>query len=187
MDERARATGVHAAIGALLMLAYGWGMGGFSAVSSAGKVYLLAVDAFNAMLKFGGVAMAISAGVCLAGQRPGLLMDAIVSGLCGAIMIVCSLVWILSGGGFDIQDVFILIFGGLFLSGAKRSFVEYGLSAKVAARPATATSTVEAPSAPHPASIRPTSLGALGEEPPPDGYLAALSKEEDEPPTASFE
>ena len=39
----------------------------------------------------------------------------------------------------------------------------------------------------HPASVRPAALPKDGEPPPPEGYLAALAKEKDEPPTASFE
>lgn len=187
MDERARATGVHAAIGALLMLAYGWGMGGFSALSSATATYVTAINVFNAMLKFGGIAMAITAGICLAGQRVGLVVDAVVAGLCGLIMVGCSLIWLTTGGGVDVQDILILIFGGFFITGARRSWADHqatgGTRAAVVARAATP----KEPGAPHPASIRPASLAGAEDSEPPEGYLAALSKEKDEPPTASFE
>jgi len=186
MDERARATGIHAAIGALLMLGYGWGMGGFSSLSSAGGFYIAAVSVFNGMLKFGGIAMAVSAAICLTGKAVGLLTDAVVSGICGLVMVGCAVIWIASGGGFDMQDLLILIFGGLFISGARRSLSEYRSVQPTAAPSVARAGNVES-QPPHPASIRPASLGGADDEPPPDGYLAALSKEKDEPPTASFE
>lgn len=187
MDERARATGIHAAIGALLMLGYGWGMGGFSALGSASNLYTAAVALFNGMLKFGGIAMAISAAICLTGRGAGLLTDALVSGLCGLVMVGCAIIWIASGGGFDMQDLLILIFGGFFVSGARRSLTEYRSRRSVNVPPMRRTRMVEPQPPPHPASIRPASLSGTDAEPPPDGYLAALSKEKDEPPTASFE
>ncbi|OWY71676.1 hypothetical protein B7486_08370 [cyanobacterium TDX16] len=186
MDERARATGIHAAIGALLMLGYGWGMGGFSALGSASNLYTAAVALFNGMLKFGGIAMAISAAICLTGRSVGLLTDAVVSGICGIVMVGCAVIWITSGGGIDMQDLLILIFGGLFVSGARRSLSEYRSVQPIAAPPVARAGSVES-QPPHPASIRPPSLSGADAEPPPDGYLAALSKEKDEPPTASFE
>ena len=187
MDERARATGVHAGIAALLLPAYGWGMGGFGDLSSAGAAYAAAIAVFNAMLKFGGIAMAITAAICLAGKRVGLVVDAVVAGLCGIIMVGCSLIWLATGGGIDFQDIMILIFGGLFISGARRSWADYqsagGARAAVVARAVTPKD----PEAPHPASIRPASLAGAEDTEPPEGYLAALSKEKDEPPTANFE
>jgi hypothetical protein len=101
-------------------------------------------------------------------------------------MVGCAIIWIASGGGLDMQDLLILIFGGFFVSGARRSLSEYRSVRPAAAPPVARARSVES-QPPHPASIRPASLTGADVEPPPEGYLAALSKEKDEPPTASFE
>jgi hypothetical protein len=187
MNPHARQIAPNSALVAVLMLAFGWVYGLSGASESA--LYNLTVEAFNWMLRVGGLAMAVVAGLCFMGRRAGLLLDFIVSGACAAVMLVCGVYWLgrwaadTKNVPFDLQDVLILVFGAVFARAALQSWSLYG-----AARP----STPEGPdvgeaAAPHPASVHPSGLPNAGEADPPGGYLSALSKEKGEPPGASYE
>lgn len=180
MHQNARQSAYQSAFAAALMLFYGWYIG-WTGISSD-DTYNLAVEVFKWNLKLGGAAMLVVAIVCFLGQRIGLLLDCLVSGACGIIMAACALIWLTRGRGFDIQDAIVLAFGFVFVRAAWVSWTLF-------AGPQTST-TVAAPPAPepiHPASIHPESLPMEHEPPPPDGFLAAMAKEKDEPPTASYE
>ena len=191
MNQHARDNAIWAGIAALLMLGYGWGMGGYSTASTYPPAYNFFIVLFNWTLKFGGVLLFVVAVVCVLGQRIGLLMDVFVSGMVGAIMVASAACWLgygITGVGFDMMDLLTLIFGFMFLSAARGCWVSYQATGGPR-RPAPLVPSI-APRAPepiHPASLHPDSLPKDGEPPPPDGYLAALAKEKDEPPTASFE
>jgi hypothetical protein len=187
------------------MLIIGWA---FAAKGvSPSTFYNTTVDIFFWSLRIGGIAMALAAALCAADFRAGLLVEALVSIACGALMVLIGIYWMIDAGGFDLQYLLYLIFGGGFIStaaGAMRNYRAIGL--QVGQRPpyeaeesSSRTDRVFSipqgggPSPPyraeavHPASVRPSSLPAEGEPAPPEGYLAALAKEKDEPPTASFE
>ena len=148
--------------------------------------------------------MAAVAITCFSGLRMALLLDTIVSGACGLIMVACPLYWMIHEGSLS-TDLVYLIFGGTFLNAARGCWASYASSsAPGVARPAATVSegpppdrrswlsipTLQPPAPPpkaeppHPASIRPKSISAGG-PPPPEGYLAALAKEDEEPPTAA--
>lgn len=186
MNHPARQNALWAGIGAMLMLYYGWRVG-FQGTTSS-DFYNATVEFFDWMLKIGGACLAVVAVLCFAGRRVGLLLDVFVSGICGTVMVLCALYWLgyglMHGSGVDLQDLLFLIFGGMFVSAARGCWTAYRASA-AAGRRQTIPTTVPSPPI-HPASVRPVSLPE-GDEPPPDGYLAALANEKDEPPRASFE
>ncbi len=189
MNQHARNNAVWAGIAAVLMLFFGWGRGLVGMTDD--DFYNTTVAVFEWMLKVGGFALLVVAGMCFAGLRAGLLVDVFVSGIVGLIMVLCSIYWLghgVTGGGFDIQDIMFLVFGFMFLNAARGCWVSYQATGGPR-RPAPLVPSI-APRAPepiHPASLHPDSLPKDGEPPPPDGYLAALAKEKDEPPRASFE
>jgi hypothetical protein len=203
----------YAGIAALMMLFFGW-FYGLSGISS-NAFYNLTVDVFTWTLRIGGLAMLAVAIVCYTGQTVGLLLDAIVSGLCGAIIFGCGAYWLidgLQGGGISINYLLYVIFGGMFLNSARANWQHWAASARPsdgfnASPPAVpldqSTRTAlprrlrargdspkpEPPNQPepvHPASVRPESLtDETG--PPPGGYLAALAREKEKPPQADYE
>lgn len=204
MNRDAKDNAVWTGIAAVLMLAYGWGIG--LRGTSDSEFHNATVAVFTWMLRTGGIALAAVTVVCALGWRVGLLFDAIVSGICGLIMAACAIYW-LTTRGFGLHYLLYLLFGGLFLSAARGCWRAYWLAARPAmskpppAPPAApprkwlGIETLEPPrpltpppkaEPPHPASIRPKSLGE-GNQPPPEGYLAALAKEDEQPPTASYE
>ncbi len=205
MNENAKGNAFWTALVAMLMLYYGWMVGGWVYPATASSTYITALDAFDWMLKIGGGCFLVVAIICLIGLRIGLLLDAIVSLACGLTFITCCAIWIV-GDGLNLQNLVYLAFGALFLNAARRTAGSFFAtrSCPAAAPGAVATGSTgrrgwfgagvpdappsaKPPEPPHPASIRPKSLPKDGEPPPPDGYLAALSKEDEEPPTASFE
>ncbi|MBN2559665.1 MAG: hypothetical protein JXQ75_01875 [Phycisphaerae bacterium] len=198
MSQDAKDNATWAGIAGLLMLVYGWGMG--LAGTSDDDFYNTTVAVFDWMLKIGGLCMVVVAVVCFAGQRTGLLIDVLVSGTCGLIMVLCGIYWLLNDGLY-IRYMLYIVFGGMFLKAARDCWLSYFASGAVPTGDAATNGAggrgwlgvkpLEPPKppnppkaeAPHPASIRPKSLPKDG-EPPPEGYLAALAKEEDEPPAA---
>jgi hypothetical protein len=205
MNQQAKDNAVWAGIAALLMLVYGWRYGTVG-ISDSG-FYNTTVAVFNWMLRIGGIGMAGVAIICFAGLRVGLLIDVLVSGICGLIMVACAGYWLLSGG-FGFNDLLFLAFGGMFLNAARGCWSAYAASGPAAVGGASAVGGPAAgggpsagrgwlgvkplqppkppspPEPPHPASVRPKTLPEDG-QPPPEGYLAALAKEDDEPPTAA--
>lgn len=206
MNQDAKDNAAWTGFAALLMLAYGYLATGWSYPAGATAFYLFTLSLFDWMLKIGGICLLATAVVCMFGLRLGLLLDTIVSGVCGLIMILCAGTWTLSGG-FGLFAALCLIFGGIYINAARGALASYLASASQGALPATAPAGEPAPAprrwfgsptppppakppppkaeAPHPATVRPKSLSADG-APPPEGYLAALAKEDEEPPNASY-
>ncbi len=197
MNEQAKGNAPWTALAALLMLYYGWAVGTIGISDS--DFYNTVVDVFNWMLRVGGVCLLLVAMICFAGLRIGLLLDALVSGICGLVIIFCAVVYI-KFDGLDLYYLLYVLFGGLFVNAARNAGASFlrtapgatgqgstGKQGWFGAKSSDAPTTAQPAEPPHPASIRPDSLPKDGEPPPPDGYLAALSKEDEEPPTASFE
>ncbi len=177
----------HAAVAAALMLLYGWL---FKAIGISGSdFYNAMVDLFFWTLRIGGLILALGAALCAAGTRWGLLVDFAAGGACGLIMALYAISGAIAGLGIGLQDLIILVFAvGLVhssLASLRTFLAERAPSKPRMAFQAKAPSPDAAPA--HPASIHPESLPEEGDAAPPEGYLAALSKEKDEPPTASFE
>lgn len=195
MNRHAKSNAIWTGIAALMMLYFGWGSSLVG--TSENAFYNTTVDIFTWTLRVGGICLVVVSAVCLAGLRVGLLLDALASGITGLSFVLCAAYWLAAGGGFDINDLLILIFGGMFLKSARECWTAYAASAadvQAAAptnrgwfgvKPLEPPKPPAKPEPPHPASIRPKSIPEGG-EPPPGGYLAALAKEDEEPPTASF-
>jgi hypothetical protein len=195
MNRKAKDNALWIGIVAVLMLYFGWGVGLVGISDNA--FYNTTVDIFYWMLKIGGICLLAAAILCFAGLRIGLLLDAVVSAVCGLIMVSCSAYWLIDEG-VNLQYVLYVLFGVMFLNAARRSWSSYtatgpgqpdepsGGQGWLGVKPLEPPKAPAPPEPPHPASIHPQSLPKDGEPPPPDGYLAALADEEDEPPTASF-
>jgi hypothetical protein len=187
MYEPARRNAINSLLVGVVLLAYGFYWSPIYLVDDTG-IHNTTITAFFWMLRLGGVVFILVAGLLYAGLRFALLLDALVTGACGLILGGCDLYWIAEDGP-DIQEALYLIFGLLFLNAAFGSFRLYrrGGSAESpvgASAAAGGQAAVPSDEPPHPASVRPDSLPQDG-SPPPDGYLAALSKEKGEPPDAS--
>jgi hypothetical protein len=206
MNQHARQNAFPVGIAAIVMLVYGFVFGGFSAAPDLGPFYETTIRVFNWMLRIGGVALVVVALLSMAGWTAALLCDFLISGVCGSIMAACGVYWTVQERGFDIQNLLILVFGALFVRSALASWSLFATREAAAAvdsgghesptrggwfsRNSTTAQAPREPAPPepiHPASIHPSSLPGEGEAPPEEGYLAALSKEDEEPPTASFE
>ena len=174
-----RANAANTAFAAILMLLYGWYFSGATGLSKD-PTYNAAVDVFPWALRGGGVLMLIAAIVSFMGLRVGLLIDSIATGLSGVALGACALVWLTKSPSIDVQDVVILVFSLILVRAA---WIAWQMFSGPPARPAPPPP----PDPIHPASLRPESLPKEGEPPPPDGYLSALAKEKEEPPTASYE
>src|SRR5215468_3059072 len=94
-DQRqaaARANAPGAAIGAALMLFYGFYVSPIGLGDS--QLYNASVDVFRWTLRIGGLALATIAAACFAGFVTALAIDAVVSGLIGIIFLCCALIWL---------------------------------------------------------------------------------------------
>ena len=182
MNKYAKQNAIQSAITAVVMLLYGFYLSatGWSSLVSD-DLYILAMEVFKWTLKGGGAAMLVVALLCFAGQPVGLLLDCLVSGACGLIMAACGAIWITRGKGFDLQDIVVLVFGVIFMRAA---WISWTLFAEA---PAEVPPPAPEPEPIHPASIHPEVLPKEGDAPPEEGFLAAMSKEKKEPPTASYE
>lgn len=186
MNQHAKQTAATTALAALLMLLYGWYQGGPQGVSNS-ALYNSSVEVFRWMLRVGGVAMLLTSAVCFVGRRVGLLLDFLVTGLCGAIMLGVGAIGLFAGGAAGMPDILVLIFGFVFLRAAWVSWSLYGEGPSGGGAFPVIAADPPQPERVHPASVHPDSLPREGDPPPPDGFLAALSKEKQEPPSASYE
>lgn len=182
MNAHARQNAFWAGLAALMMLYFGWVKTGEGISGNA--FYDTSVDVFYWMLKIGGILMLIVSAMCGTGVRAGLLLDVVVSGICGSVMVFCGVYWGVNNG-IDMYYLLYAVFGVMFLGSAKSCWVSYHASRPP---PPDVGPVVAPPPEPvHPASIHPASLPDDTQAPPPEGYLAALAKEDDDPPRASFE
>ncbi len=140
-----------------------------------------ATNLFFGMLIGGGAALLLVAAVCSTGRLVAILADSIVSFACGAIMIFYAVVWSFDGLGF--QNLLFLVLGFMLCRNGLACFDMYRrliITAPDANAPTAKSTPSQVPPAPHPASKASSALPKDGEPPPPEGYLAALSKEKDD-------
>jgi hypothetical protein len=112
---------------AALMLLFGlWLWDSITTSADAAPTYRVAVAAFQWVLLLGGIAMLISAALCWIGWRNALALDTVLTGLVGLALLIDGLVQagyeLGLGYGFDINSGLMVIFGGLFIASARRSW-----------------------------------------------------------------
>ncbi|HOW70031.1 MAG TPA: hypothetical protein PKY77_05460 [Phycisphaerae bacterium] len=89
--------------------------------ASDSDFYNKSVEAFNWMMRIGGVAMLIVAALAWTGWSGALLADAIASGVVGLALGIEALIWLSQG---DIPNgVLVLIFALMFLNSARHSWL----------------------------------------------------------------
>lgn len=194
MNEQLRQVGHSAAFSALIML-----LVGFWIVFEGDKskpAYDVAVAASTWSMRLGGFGLGVTAVVCYAGRRVGLLLDAIIGIGAGALIVVSSITCMVLVAGFSIHRIVFCLIGlsaagaarnswALFRTGANGFDSDGGSSWFGGATKRKLTPPPPAPEPLHPASIRPASLSS--ESPPPGGYLAALAREDERPDRADHE
>jgi hypothetical protein len=184
MYEPARRNAGYTLIAGLVLLAFGL-LSQPAYLVEDQDFYNRSLSLFFGTLKAGGGVLLLVAVLSFAGLRIGLLLDAVTSGACGLVMILCSAYWV-KFDGLDVSNALFIVFGILFVRAAFVSFSVFKGEAPSAGRPAIAAADAPASDPVHPASLHPDSLPNEGEPPPPEGYLAALSKDQGEPPDAAF-
>jgi len=169
------------ALPGIVMLLYSQFGGRLAHMDEHGAIYNFSVDLFNYMLLIGSFAFFAIAAFCLTGRLIAMLSDAAVSFVCGGIMIACSIVWMISFKSILLNSImfvvvgFILVRSGLGALDMYRRLIVTAPDATTSSPP----TVPQEPTAPHPASQASSALPKDGEPPPPEGYLAALSKEKD--------
>ena len=190
MYEPARRNAAYTLVVGLVLLLYGWMVRPVYS-DELGSFYNATLDVFFWTLKLGGGVFVAIGVLSFTGLRVALLLDALASAICGAVMLLCGLYW-MKETGFDLSRILFVFFGVMFLRAATGSISLFSGSESAAAVAADAAGPPEhaggtpADEPAHPASQHPDSLPGEGEPPPPDGYLAALSKDKTEPPDAAF-
>jgi hypothetical protein len=117
--RRVRANVFWPAVAGALMLYFGLGDWIIPEIS---RVYTAAAYLYVWTLKAGGFAMLAVAGICLAGLRTGLLIDAVASGLIVVGLALPGVVFTLRG---ELNGILSLVFAALFGAAAVHSWREW--------------------------------------------------------------
>jgi hypothetical protein len=190
MNEHARGNATHTLIaGIVLLIVFWWytDFGGFSEDS----VFNILADVSIWTFRIGGVALVLISLSLFAGRSIGLLLDAVVSACIGIVMLACGVYGAAIYEESRLYYLLFALFGLIFSKAAYNSFQAYKHRPAEEFGAAPASAMAGGPEKPpadepvHPASVHPDALPEDGEPPPDDGYLAALSKEKDEPPSDS--
>ncbi len=163
----------------LILLAFGFYFGIGSYIDH-GPFYVFLIHLFRWTVRLSGFAFLVIAGISWMGHRVGLLLDAIVSALCGGVMVGCVIGWMFFERGLDLINVVSVLLGLMLLRSGYTNLLVFRESASDPGRPRGAFPTIVQ----QPLNISSTVLPKEGEPPPPEGYLAALAKEKDDPPNS---
>lgn len=189
MSDSLRSNGPYSLIPAGLMLYFGWFV--LTPWEQPDSFLQTTGNILCWTLRYGGIGMGLVALLYFAGQPAARPLETVVSGLSGLLMIFCGGYGVVRSGVGNFQAVLYVVFGLMFLREARQAWRVHAAirmnsgpeNIVAAARPVSSLPE----EAPHPASIRPASLADADRSPPPEGYLDALAKEDDKPPTASYE
>jgi hypothetical protein len=115
-----------------------------------GFTYSLAVDAFPAQLlfmtlRYGGIAMAVSAVLLLTGWPAALMIDGVFAMIIGAALALAGALWIIEIRTVDLQTILQLVFGYLFFTSGLRGFRDYCKLGEITASAAEEVVTATAP------------------------------------------
>lgn len=113
-----RRNAVSAAIGAACLIYFGFYV---SAVPNVTSLFSFGDALFVYTLRIGGVAMISIALGCLTGRIVFLLLDALASVPIGSGLIVSAVLMMAGGGGFSINFLLYVVFGGMFISAGLRN------------------------------------------------------------------
>lgn len=189
MSDSLRSNGPYSLIPAALMLYFGWMV--LTPWEQPESFLQTTGNLLCWTLRLGGVGMGVVALLYFAGLPAARPIETIVSGGAGLLMVFGGGCGVVIARGGDFQAILYVVFGLMFLREARQAWRVHraALAGAGAEAPVAAARPVSpaAPESPHPASIRPASLADADRNPPPDGYLDALAKEDDKPPTASYE
>jgi len=199
MNEDVKQNAWHCGFSGLMMLAFAYWYGALGPSPELdGAVYVRSFDVFNLTLRAGGALLLVAAGLSAAGIGVAALMEVIVSGLSGVLMLGCAVCWIVSEGGLGPIDLLALVLGLILAHAGIRSLGAYraGMARRSVGTDrgraasgelfGSGSAHVSKPTVPepvHPASLASDALPKAGDAPPEEGYLAALSKEQDDPPS----
>lgn len=175
MNRHASQNAGMAAFAGLILLVFGiWYP--LSPAFKRGEFYEFLFDLFRWTLCIGGVSLLGVAVVCMMGRSIGLLLDAIVSGVVGILLLVCAVGWISYESGVDMTNIVVLLVSLMLLKEGYSNFNLWRVTAEAGPVPRAIVPPPEAP----PVKIASGILPKDGEPPPPEGYLAALAREKDE-------
>ncbi len=156
------------------------GIGYFFAISAVvdyGPFYTFLVHLFNWTLRAAGALLLAAAGLGMFKPRAGLTMDAVVSGLAGALLVVCVVGWTVFEKSADLYNIVIAFVALMLLRESYSGIMLFRTTPgedRVQRRPLPP---------PEPARVISSSVLPKVDEPPPEGgYLAALAKEQDDQP-----
>src|SRR5262245_24785105 len=103
---------------AMIMLLYGWFMGGISS-NSSNSFYRATVSIVDATLKFGSLVILASGIMSYLGLRAGMVLGLISAGLSGLIMVSAALYWFVADRRLELLNFVMLLIGGFLLADAR--------------------------------------------------------------------
>jgi hypothetical protein len=168
-----RSNALFAGIAAALMLWYGFANAPTPTGLSESAVYDASVYAVRIGMQIGGIGLLAAAAFCTVGLRAGLVLDALVSAVFGAVFLLIGLYWMLVDR--TVTDLILAVFGGVLLSSAVRQWGLWSSTASWSRAPkVSGQSRVEEP----PPETLPRFPKRADAHEPPEGYLAALGRAE---------
>lgn len=175
VSAQVRGQAIWSAIAAVMMLWFGFK---YPFINDT-----LPADLLNFTLRYGGIAMALSAVMLFSGWPTALMLDGVFAMIIGAALAGAGVLIVVSNREFGFQTLLFIVFGYLFFSSGLRNFKDYcrlGADATDAEpEPADSHAATAPPSeSPRVASPRPGAAEPEVREPTPDGYLSSFADED---------
>lgn len=161
----------------LILLLYGFYLG-IGTYVDHGPFYVFLIHLFRWTVRIGGFVLIGVGIVCWSGRPFGLLLDAIASLLVGLTMAGCVVGWFFYEKGIEIYNIVALVVGIMLARSGYTNLLLYRELPKSTGERSDVTSVAPEPTLKISSSVLPKD----GEPPPEEGYLAALSREKDDPP-----
>lgn len=174
--RRVRATSFWAFLGGALLLYFGVRLRGLTSNLDS-PTYAQSLVLYVWSLRIGGAAMIVAGAACLTGRAIAVLFDAVVCAVTGVALVIVLVTWIANG---DSDWLLTAIIAAMFLVAAAHSWRDFSRRPRGAI-----TERAVPPVAPaarprvRPSAAEPSEPAPAAEDEPPDGYLAALAREEE--------
>lgn len=166
-DRAVRGNAGMALLPGLLMTLYGWYTSFL--LAGDGSIHDVTMSVVQIVLRYGGPLFLIAAGLCVVGRREGLWVDFGASALCGGLLLLIGVFWIIVDR--DLNDFLYTIFGAVMLGSVRHTWRLLGETGGMGHAPAEARAVEKA------APVVERELPTVPDGPPPaDGYLAALGR-----------